>query len=134
MDNRVSIEELRKIIALRDLPDEHLKWILDNTDYMEYDDGDAIYKTGETIEQMAIILEGKINFYMNVSGRLVYYFCFENDTLSGGLSGLLPYSRIRHRPALPTLLGSSECLDFIKNISRNWKSLIRILYSALSDI
>ena len=62
MNQSVSIEELKKIIALRDLPDEHLEWILNHTNYCEHEDGDIIFKTGEPIDVMWIILEGKINF------------------------------------------------------------------------
>jgi signal transduction histidine kinase len=95
MNQSVKIEELRKVIALHDLPDEHLEWILAHSDYAEYKDGDIIYKTGDTIEIMAILLEGKINHYKNVKGRLVFYFSFENDEISGGVTGLLPYSRMQ---------------------------------------
>ncbi len=44
---------------------------------------------------MAILLEGKINHYKNVKGQLIFYHSFENNELTGGVTGLLPYSRMQ---------------------------------------
>ncbi len=95
MNQVVTIEELKNNIALHDLPDDHLDWILAHSEYAEYKDGDLIYKTGDPIDTMAILLEGKINHYKDIKGKLVYYFSFENNEISGGVTGLLPYSRMQ---------------------------------------
>ncbi len=114
MNNAVLIEELKKIIALQDLPDEHLEWIIAHSDYSEYEDGDIIFKTGKPINEMSFILEGKIYFYMNIKGKLVYYFSFENNELSGGLSGLLPYSRMKTSPGTSYAVGKLRLLKLHK--------------------
>ncbi len=59
MNKSVTIDELKNIIALKDLPDEHLKWILDHSDYEEHEAGDIIYKTDDPIDVMSILLEEK---------------------------------------------------------------------------
>src|SRR6187399_2614183 len=94
----VKIEELKKVIALSDLPDDHLQWILDHGEYMEYEEGSVIMKTGETPDSMYFILEGMVSFYMNKNGTLVHYFDFANDAATGGATGLLPYSRMKTSP------------------------------------
>ncbi len=114
MNQSVSIEELKKIIALRDLPDEHLEWILAHSVYEEHEDGEIIYKTGEPIDTMSFLLEGKSYFYMNVNGRLVYYFSFENNDLTGGVAGLLPYSRMRNSPGTSYAVGKMRALSLHK--------------------
>ncbi len=114
MNQPVSIEELKKVIALRDLPDEHLEWILAHSEYEEHEDGDVIYKTGEPIDAMSFLLEGKSYFYMNINGRLVYYFSFENNDLTGGVSGLLPYSRMRTSPGTSYAVGKVRALTLHK--------------------
>ena len=86
------------LLPFTDLPDEHLEWIISHSDYVEYEDGSTVLKTGEPIDEMTFLLEGKMNFYMNINGRLVYYFSFENNNLTGGVSGLLPYSRMKTTP------------------------------------
>lgn len=95
---KTTTEELRSVAAFSDLPNEQLQWILDHSDYHEYEDGSQIRKTGEEADVMIIILEGKINFYMDIHGRLVFYFSFANDEHTGGVSGLLPYSRMKTYP------------------------------------
>ena len=91
----ITIDELKKVIALNDLPDEHLQWILDHSESLEYEEGDVVAKTGEPAVWMFFIIEGKIDYYMNVNGKLVYYLTFTNDSDTGGVTGLLPYSRMK---------------------------------------
>jgi signal transduction histidine kinase len=90
-----TIDEIRKVVALSDLPDEHLQWILDRAEPQEYQDGAILAKTGGIPEHMYILLDGKVDFYMNVNGNLVYFHTFENDKTTGGMTGLLPYSRMK---------------------------------------
>jgi signal transduction histidine kinase len=110
MTHNVTIDELRKVIGLSDLPDEHLQWILDNSELHEYEDGDIIIKTGGTAEFMVIVLEGKIDYYADVNGTLVYYVTFENDATNGGITGLLPHSRLK------TYAGSSFAVGHLKTL------------------
>lgn len=114
MDQPVTIEELRKIIALKDLPDEHLEWILSHSEYNEHEDGEEIVKTGEPIDVMWILIEGKVYFYMNINGKLVYYFSFENNETTGGIGGLLPYSRMKTAPGTSYAVGKVRVLKLHK--------------------
>src|SRR5260221_14713244 len=93
-----TIEDLKKVIAFSDLPDQHLQWILDHSEYVEYNDGALVANYGDPADVMWIALEGKVAFYMNVNGRQVYFFTFENDAATGGVGGLLPYSRMKTSP------------------------------------
>jgi CRP-like cAMP-binding protein len=58
----VSTAELKKVIALSDVPEEHLQWILDHCEYMEFEDGTPIMRSGEPTTRMMFILEGNIAF------------------------------------------------------------------------
>ena len=93
-----TIDDLRKVIALSDLPEEHLQWIFDRAVYQEFADGTQISKKGDSIDWLWLQFEGKCPFYLDVNGKLVYYFTFENDEQSGGAGGLLPYSRMKGSP------------------------------------
>jgi signal transduction histidine kinase len=103
-----TIEDLRKVIALSDLPDEHLQWIIDRAEYREYEDGELVIKTGQATNEMIFSVEGKILFYMDVNKKLVYYYTFENDSVTGGAGGLLPYSRMK------TSLGNAYASGLVK--------------------
>jgi len=107
---QITIEELKKVVALSDLPDEHVQWILDHSEPLEYTDGDLVAKSGETAEWMFFIIEGKVDYYQDVSGRLVFYQHFSNNIESGGVTGLLPYSRMK------TYSGNAICVENIHGV------------------
>src|SRR5437016_6245243 len=103
MNPTVTIEELKKVNAFEGMPDEHLHWILDHSEVRLFEDGQQVMRTGDPTDYMWIILEGKFSFYMDVNGTLVYYLTFENDKSTGGVTGMLPHSRMKTAP------GSSFC-------------------------
>jgi signal transduction histidine kinase len=94
----IPISQLRTVIALNELPDEHLQWILDRSTYREFEMGEVIAKYGDVADTMWILLEGKVSFYLNKNGKHVYYFTFENTEQIGGVGGILPYSRMKTIP------------------------------------
>jgi signal transduction histidine kinase len=107
-------DDLKHILALKDLPDEHLQWIIDHSEYHEYSDGELLAKYGEPAEVMWIGLEGKVAFYMYINGRQVYYFTFENNHITGGIGGLMPYSRMKTYPGYSYALGELKLLKMHK--------------------
>jgi signal transduction histidine kinase len=132
-----TIEELKKVLAFNDLPDDHLQWILDHSEYNEYEDGALIRKTGEEANAMIIILDGKVDFYMNVNGQLVYYYQFVNDETNGGVTGLLPYSRMKVYPgnsfAVGTVRGLLLHKEHFQELERLNPSLIQRLIGYMTE-
>src|SRR6186997_275697 len=110
----VTTAELKKVIALGDLPEEHLLWILNHSEYMEFEDGSLIMSFGQPTTRMFFILEGSIAFYMDVNGRQVYYFTFGNELATGGISGLLPYSRMKTSPGYAYAVGTVRAMAMDK--------------------
>ncbi len=119
----IHIAELKKVVALSDLPDEHLQWILDRSEYREYADGDIVAKYGETSDVMWFSLEGKVSFYMNVNGKLVYYYTFENSSVTGGVGGLIPYSRMKTYPGYSYATGHVKLLRLNKKYFQELEQL-----------
>ncbi|HEY2720868.1 MAG TPA: ATP-binding protein [Chitinophagaceae bacterium] len=111
----IAIQELRNVIAVKDLSNELLQWIIDHSEYREYEDGTTVRKFGEPQDELYFLLEGSVNFYMNVNGRQVYYFTFSNDASSGGVSGLLPYSRMKSSPGYAYAVGKLRALMMHKD-------------------
>ena len=109
-----TIEDLKKVVALSDLPDEHLQWILEHSEYREYADGDIIAKYGDPAEIMWISWQGKVAFYMYIKGHQVHYFTFENNNVTGGVGGLMPYSRMKTYPGYSYALGEVKLLRMHK--------------------
>lgn len=112
--NPVTPQELKTVVAFNELPTEHLQWVIDHSDYKEYEDGTQIKKTGEEADVLIMMLEGEISFYMDVKGRLVFYHHFGNDATSGGVTGLLPYSRMKTYPGCSFAVGKLRTLQLSK--------------------
>ena len=110
----VTIEELKGVVAFSDLPDAQLQWLLDHSEYAEYEDRTQIKKTGDEADVMIIVLEGKVSFYFDYHGRLVYYFYYGNDESTGGVGGLFPYSRMKVYPGCSFATGHLRCLKLHK--------------------
>lgn len=106
----VTIEELKTVIAVKDLPEDLLRWIMEHSEYHEYEDGTLVRKFGDPANEMYFILSGTINFYMDVNGRQVYFSTFGNDATTGGISGLLPYSRMKTSPGYAYACGTLRML------------------------
>jgi signal transduction histidine kinase len=123
MTQQLTIEELKKNVALRDLPDEHLSWILNHSEYIEYDDGGVIIRTGEPIVEAFFFLEGRMNFYMNVNGQLVYYHTVENNDRTGGVTGVLPYSRLKNSPGNSYAVGKARAIKLHKKYFQELEQL-----------
>ena len=123
MNQPVTIEDMKKNVALKVLPDNHLQWILDHSDYLEYNDGDTIVTTGKPVDHMYCFLEGKLNFYMNVNGQLVYYHTVENDDHTGGVTGVLPYSRLKNSPGNGYIVGKARIIKLHKKYFQELEQL-----------
>jgi len=106
--------DLKHIVALEGLPDEQLQWIINHSEYREYADGEIIGKYGEEAEVMWISLTGKVAFYMYLNGRQVYYFTFDNNNITGGVGGLMPYSRMKTYPGYSYAIGEVKMLRMYK--------------------
>ena len=123
MNESVTIEDLRRNVALQNLPDEHLKWILDRSEYFEYNDGDTLLTTGMPIDHMYCFIEGKMSVYMDVDGRLVYYHSVENNALTGGITGVLPYSRLKSSPGYAYAAGKLRGIKLHKKYFQELEQL-----------
>lgn len=93
-----SIDDLRKVVVLHDLPEDIINWIYEKSEYIEIEEGVLFYKKDEPAEHLWLIPEGRFDFYMDVNGQEVLYFNFQNDNVTGGVGGLLPYSRMKVSP------------------------------------
>ncbi|HSB94314.1 MAG TPA: ATP-binding protein [Flavitalea sp.] len=133
----VSSQELKAVVALKDQPDDVLQWILDNSDYHEYEDGTCVRKLGDPQDELYFILEGSLNFFMDVNGRQVYYFTFANDIATGGVSGLLPYSRMKTSPGYAYAVDKLRAImihkDHFHELERRSPDLIQRLVGYMTE-
>ncbi len=119
----VTVDELKTVVALSELPDEHLQWVINHSEYQEYEDGTLVTRKGDPAEKMWIILEGKLSFYMDVNGVEVHYIDFANDNTTGGVTGMMPYSRMKTIPGNSYALGKVRRLELHKDYFQELEQL-----------
>jgi signal transduction histidine kinase len=133
----IAVEDLKQVVAFSELPDEHLQWILDRCEYEEIEDGGLVTKFGDPADHMWISLEGRISFYLNVKGRQVFYFTFENNNVTGGVGGLIPYSRMKTIPGYAYAVGRVKLLrlhrDHFTELERLNPELIQKLIGYMTE-
>lgn len=112
----ITIKDLQNVVGLSGLSDEHLQWILDKSEYSEHNDGALIFKKGDPMNVMWILLDGKVTFFMDVNGTKVHFYTFENTVSSGGIGGLLPYSRMKTSPGYAYAQGNVKRLELHKDL------------------
>jgi len=117
------LKELRKVAALSDIPEEHLQWISERTEYHEYQDGDVMIRKGDPADVMWFIPEGRFDFYLDISGQQVHYYSFQNDEFTGGVGGLLPYSRMKDSPGYAYAVGRTKRFSLHKKYFQELEQL-----------
>ncbi len=118
-----TLEDLRRVPVLRGLPDDVLRWVLEHGEIEEHSDGDVITRTGDSIDHLWLLLEGAFEFYMDVNGRLTYYYTFSHDPPSEGAGGLIPYSRLKASPGWAYAKGRVRGVRLHKSHFRELESI-----------
>ena len=83
------IDLLRKVEALRDVPDDQLHWMAENGNLQKYKPGDYVFKKDEPLTKMVIVLSGIVSLKISQNGQ----FKEIDQITTGGIGGILPYSR-----------------------------------------
>ncbi len=91
---KFTIDELRPLTILEDLPEQLLTWLSDHGTKIELALGDRMLSRGEPAQFMFIIVSGSIQRYEEVGGQWLVV----STTVRGQVTGMLPFSRMKHYP------------------------------------
>jgi signal transduction histidine kinase len=131
--SKVTIEELRIVPQFRDLPDETLQWILDKSRVKTYEADEVITKTGDSIDDMWILLSGRYDFYWDTNGQLNYIKSWRQ----GDIGGLLPYSRMKSSPGYTISIQAGKGIllhkQYFDEMERRFPALVKRLIEILTD-
>ncbi len=83
--------ELKQVPLLKDVSPGHLHWLIKNGNVVEIQEGDHLFVKGSSIDSLRIVLDGKVNIFLDQAGHRRNLGSFEK----GDVTGLLPYSRLR---------------------------------------
>lgn len=82
---------IKTLEALADVPDEQLAWFIENAELQRFAVGDFMFTPGAVIDEVQIILEGKLRIYSVQNGTEREWLTYQ--ALS--ILGQLPYSRMK---------------------------------------
>lgn len=84
-----ALAALKQTNQLKEVPENQLKWLMDNGECLTIEQGDHIFKPGDDIDRLLIILEGKLLLKVAQNGQ----FRVVSTLPAHSITGLLPYSR-----------------------------------------
>lgn len=85
------LKDLKAVSAFQELPEDHLQWLADRAEVLQLEAGDYLFRKGEPVDCMYLILEGAIQLKMSQGNG----FHDEMVMEKGAITGLLPYSRMK---------------------------------------
>lgn len=83
------LDLLKAVESLKDVPTEQLQWLLDEGQIVTYQEGDHLFKPGDPIDKLLILLEGNVVLKSKQGNQ----FRVIGNFVPGSISGYLPYSR-----------------------------------------
>jgi len=105
-----TIALLQKVEAFSNLPVNQLLWISEKGKLNTLKPGDVLFKKGEPVEKMHIILQGSLKLTVQQAGQMREVGLLE----TGAITGILPYSRMTHATGYGTALEDTFILSLPK--------------------
>jgi len=106
MPMKNTLEELKSIALLRDLPEAQLNWLAEKATVREFNAGDIAFKKGDPIEYLYVVFEGRVVFKIEQSGQFREF----GQISKGDISGALPYSRAKEAVVFGITAGATRLL------------------------
>jgi len=125
--------ELKSIDNFRTLPEEALKWFVEQSRLLSFSKNELFFKKGDPIEHMFILLHGKMQIVADRGGGSIPIATVNK----GEVSGVLPYSRLKEAAGNGIFLLDSYLLSFPKSrfgeLERKSPEFIQVLVNMMSD-
>jgi signal transduction histidine kinase len=125
-------EELLKVPAFSDLPDEQLDWFLSQSKEMNIKAGETYSRQGDPADAMYVILEGELQGRGEFAGETFIF-----TTKAGEITGVLPFSRMKVFTVSGRALTDSRALRFprsqFQDLVQKMPELTQRLVGMMSD-
>src|SRR3569623_1184583 len=105
---------LKTFEPLKDIPEDKLQWLINNSDCREIPDGEKLFEPGKAIDSTNIIISGRLRMYFFFGGvkREI------GDLEAGDITGNLPYSRGKISAGYGVAVGNLQLMTFPKDRMR----------------
>ncbi len=126
------VDFLLSVPNLCEVPREQLEWLVRESEIMEREPG-IWSQPGDSFEYLLVILEGKIEAYAMQNGQRKP----QMNNGPGGMTGLIPFSRMKSSPVFIDSIGNTRMLGLHKSkfhdlIAHNYE-LTEVMVHAMVD-
>src|SRR5215831_17494537 len=97
----------RSVPAFADLPEVQIAWFLNQSQEVHLQAGDVYAHQGDPAEAMFVLLEGEFQWRGELAGDTLV-----RDIKAGEITGVLPFSRMKHYTLSGRALTSARILRF----------------------
>ncbi|GAA4315905.1 ATP-binding protein [Mucilaginibacter gynuensis] len=104
---KITIEQLKNIELLKQIPDNQLQWLLEACTHAEYEAGERLFNANDLMNRTFIIIKGRFRICILQNGKLREVA----DIGEGAITGHLPFSRGTVAPGYGECTRSIVCLE-----------------------
>jgi signal transduction histidine kinase len=127
------VDILSTVPELKSVPREHLEWLAEKGEIVQWKDGDKAFGPGEQVEHLRVILKGQVKVFFEQAGGMRFV-----DTIDElEITGLLPYSRMKGAAAQGIVSGDSTVLSlhrsYFPEMIREHHELTEALVHTMTD-
>lgn len=121
------LDKLKTFEPFKNIDDESLNWVIEQSVYKQFEEGEAIFSTGEKVEEMQIIIAGEyiVKRNQNGSNRIL------GTWGTGYITGVLPFSRMETAGATGTALKPTFVLEFPK---AKFTEMVNVCYELVQNL
>ena len=128
-----TVAALRTIESFRELPEEALQWLIDRSEIVALKKDDYLFKPGQVINHLYVILQGKIQLKIQRGNQLRDAGRLEEGTITG----MLPYSRMQAASGFGLALESTRILalhqDYFIEMEQVSRDMVKALVGVMTN-
>ena len=129
----VTTDWLRSVDVFADVPPDQLQWLIDNSNCREIPEEEYVFRTGDPIKGMYIVLSGKVRLFLIQQNEMREVGILEPRSVSGAL----PFSRSTHATVYAAALKDTSIMTlpvekFREMVTRHYE-LTAALVHVMSD-
>lgn len=127
------LEELSRVPEFKNLPKNQLEWLVEKGSVVAFNDGESVFRPGDLIEHMRILLKGEVHYYAEQGGNLRHLGAVEQFEITG----LLPFSRLKSASITGVVKGDALVYslhgDHFPELIRDHYELLEVLVHVMTD-
>ncbi len=121
------VQKLQSFDNFKGIPAEALQWLIDNSTYCCYEEGESLFYAGKEVNHMQVIVEGEYVIYLEQDGK-------RRETgvwREGYVTGVLPFSRMKTAGGYGVALRTCCVLELHK---KHFTEMVQVSYELVQNL